>query len=306
MTKSKISILIVGGTGFIGYHLAKESLNKGWSVTSLSSRRPKKIRFLKKVKYIICDIGKKRSLDKKIKKSFTYVVNLGGYVDHSKRKKTFNSHYLGCKNLSEIFLKKYPKCFLQIGSSGEYGKIKSPQKETYKCRPISVYGKAKFLASKHLVTLFKRKKFPSVILRLYQIYGPNQDFNRFIPAIIRGCLNNERFPCSAGTQLRDFLYIKDLTNAIFKSLGSKKAIGQIINVGSGKPKKIKEIILKIKKILKKGYPQFGKIKLREDEGFKIYPTIKKAKKQIKWKPKISFEKGLKRTIKSYLQRKIGA
>ena len=45
--KTKKKILIVGGTGFIGYHLAKKSLKKDWQVTSISSRHPKKIRFLK-------------------------------------------------------------------------------------------------------------------------------------------------------------------------------------------------------------------------------------------------------------------
>ena len=100
----KNNILIVGGTGFIGYHLAKKSLKKGWQVTSISSRLPRKKRYLPKVKYILCDITKKKSLKKNIRKPFNYVVNLGGYVDHSNRKKTFASHYLGCKNLAEIFL----------------------------------------------------------------------------------------------------------------------------------------------------------------------------------------------------------
>ena len=76
------SILIVGGTGFVGYHLAKKSLKKGWKVTSISTKRPKKIRYLKRVKYILCDISKKNFLKKKIRENFNYVVNLGGYVDH--------------------------------------------------------------------------------------------------------------------------------------------------------------------------------------------------------------------------------
>ena len=103
---SNKKILIVGGTGFIGYHLAKKSLKKGWEVTSISSKPPKKIRYLSKVEYLFCDISNKISLRKKIKKNFKYVVNLGGHVDHSNKKKTFNSHYIGCKNLSSIFLKK--------------------------------------------------------------------------------------------------------------------------------------------------------------------------------------------------------
>ncbi len=163
ITKKKI--LIVGGTGFIGYHLAKKSLKKGWQVTSISSNRPKKIRYLPKVEYICCDIRNKKLLRKSIRKAFDYVVNLGGYVDHSNKRKTFKSHYGGCKNLSEIFLKKTPLSFVQIGSSLEYGISSSPQKENVKCNLNtikSIYGKAKLLSSRHIIELFKKKIFPQL------------------------------------------------------------------------------------------------------------------------------------------------
>ena len=163
----KNNILIIGGTGFIGYHLAKKSLKKGWQVTSISSKPPKKLRYLPKVKYIICDITKKKSLKKNIRKYFNYVVNLGGYVDHSNKKKTYESHYIGCKNLADIFLEKSPIAFVQMGSCVEYGNLKSPQKENAKCNPKSVYGQAKLLSSIYLIDLFKKQKFPSTILRLY-------------------------------------------------------------------------------------------------------------------------------------------
>ena len=159
--KNKKNILIVGGTGFIGYHLAKRFLKKGWNVASISSTKPKKKRYLPTVKYIICDITKKRLLKNKIKKYFTYVVNLGGHVDHSDKKKTFESHYAGCKNLTEVFLNKFPKAFIQMGSSVEYGNLKSPQKENRNCKVKfikSIYGKAKLMATNHLIDLHKKKK----------------------------------------------------------------------------------------------------------------------------------------------------
>ena len=134
---------------------------------------------------------------------------------------------------------------------------------------------------------------------MYNTYGPRQDLNRFIPIVISGCIKNKKFPCSKGNQLRDFLHIDDVVDAILKSLTNKNAKGQIINIGSGKPRIIKNIIEYIKKILKGGYPLFGKVKLRKDEILKVYPDINKAKNKINWKPKISFKKGLKITINSF-------
>ena len=302
MVKKKDKILIVGGTGFIGYHLAKRCLEKDWKVTSISLNLAKKSRYLPKVKYILCDIAKKKLLQKNIKKYFDYVVNLGGYVDHSNTKKVLKSHYEGCKNLAEIFLKKTPLSFVQIGSSLEYGNSKSPNIEGMKCnlKPIkSIYGKAKLLCSKHVIDLFKKKNFPSTVLRLYLAYGPKQDLNRFLPIIIKGCIKNKKFPCSQGAQLRDFTHINDVVDAILKSLTNKNARGQIINIGSGKPRKIRNVIEDVKRISKGGYPQYGTFKLRKSEILKLYPSIKKAKSIINWRPKISFEKGLASTIKYY-------
>ena len=295
-------ILIIGGTGFIGYHLAKQSLKKGWQVTSISSKPPKKIRYLSKVKYIRCDITNKKLLETRTNNNFDYVVNLGGYIDHSNKKKTFSSHYNGCKNLAEIFLNKSLSSFVQIGSSLEYGSSNSPQKENIKCNLKSIkstYGKAKLSSSIHMINLFKKKKFPVTVLRLYLVYGPKQDINRFLPTIIDGCLKNKKFPSSKGDQLRDFLYVDDAVEAIIKSLINKNTRGQIINLGSGKPKLIKNVIEKVKKISKGGKPQYGMFKLRKFDIQKLYPSIEKVKNIINWKPKISFEKGIRKTINSY-------
>ena len=296
MTKK---ILILGGTGFIGYHLAKEALRRGFQVRSLSKNNPVKKRYLKKVKYIVADISNKNFINKIIKEDFQYIVNLAGYVDHSDKINTYKSHYIGCKNISNFFLKKKLKSFVQVGSSMEYGIAKSPQKENFKCAPQSVYGKAKFLSTKYLLNLYKKKKFPVTIVRLYQVYGPYQDLNRFMPVVINSCKNNKDFPCSHGRQYRDFLYINDLIDAIFLILKNPKANGEIFNIGFGRPLKIKNIIKKILFYYKSGNPQFDKIKLRSEEQMKIYPDISKARSVLNWKPKVNFLTGLKKTIQYY-------
>ena len=297
----KKTILIAGGTGFIGYHLAKKCIQKNWKVTSISKNKPKKKRYLKKVKYIIGDVSKSNFIKKTIVKNYNYVVNLSGYVDHSskisRKKIIFNSHYTGCKNIVDVLLEKKIESFVQIGTGNEYGNSSSPQSEKIFCNPKTAYAKAKLLSTKYLINCFKEKNFPATILRIYQVYGPKQDQNRFIPNIIEGCRKNNNFPCSEGDQSRDFLFVSDAVDAIIKSLTIKKSNGNIINIGQGKAVKIKKIIILIKNIFKTGNPIFGAIKMRSDELKTIYPNIKKAKKILGWTPKVSLKNGIKKSIK---------
>ena len=185
----------------------------------------------------------------------------------------------------------------------EYGRVKSPQKENFNCYPESIYAISKFLSTKHLITLYKKKKFPAVILRLYQVYGPNQDKNRLIPIIIDSCKNNKSFPCSSGVQLRDFLFVDDLIDAILRCL-DKKVEGKIINIGSGKIIQVKKIINQIVDFYKAGKPLFGSIKLRNEEMLRVYPSLLSARKFLGWKSKVSFSKGILKTINFYNKNKV--
>ena len=90
-----------------------------------------------------------------------------------------------------------------------------------------------------------------------------------------------------------------MINVIFKVLDNKNTIGEIYNIGAGKPVMIRTLIQMIKRITKKGTPLYGKLKFRKDEIKKLYPDISKIKKKIKWAPKITLRYGLKKTIKYY-------
>lgn len=218
----KKEILITGGSGFIGYHLIKK-LKKNYNIISLSSKKPDIKRKVNLIKYIKCDIYNKKLLYKKLKKlNPSFVINLAGYIDHSNKTKTLNSHFNGCKNLVDYFSSKKIELFIQFGSSLEYGKQGSPHHENLKCKPRAIYGQSKLKSTNYILKTSKRNNFPFAILRLYQIYGPNQSLNRLIPIVISSCLNNKRFNCSSGVQIRDFLYVDDLIDLIIMILKSKK------------------------------------------------------------------------------------
>ena len=266
-------ILIIGGTGFIGHYFAKKCIKENLNVTSISRSKPLKERFLKKVKYIFTDITNKKKLYSKLSDKYNYIINFGGDVDHH-GKKTFNSHHIGCKNLAEYFKKKNIEKFIQIGSSVEYGKLKSPHVESKLELNInnmdSIYAKAKLKTSKYLLALYKKKKFPVTIFRIYLAYGPGQEFNRIIPFTIKNCLENKSFPCSDGNQYRDFIYITDVVDVLFKCLKQKYSNGKIFNICTGRPYNIKKLINLIKSKTKGGMPKFGSIKMRKDEILKFY------------------------------------
>lgn len=295
----KKKILIVGGSGFLGFHLCKLCISKGLQTFSVSTKKPRIERKIKKVKYILCDISKKSNVAKKLNHHFDYVVNLGGEVDHTNKIKIYKSHFIGCKNLAEFFSGKNLKLFIQVGSAAENASIKSPQSETLNGKPKTPYGRAKLAASKFLFKKKIKDNLNFVIFRLYQIYGPHQDTNRFIPILIDSCLKKKIFKCSNGNQLRDFLYIDDLTSVFFKALNNRDIIHKIINVGTAKPKKLKKIIERVIKIFNSVEPKYGVVKLRKDEAKVIYPKTNSIRKLLKWKPKISFDVGLMKTINYY-------
>ena len=225
-------ILVAGGTGFIGHHLLKKCVKKGWNTFSLSSGKISNKDKIKNVKYIFLDIRNKDKIKKLKKIKFNVVVNLSGEVDHKLKKKVIDTHFKGVKNLLNNLDIISLKSFVQVGSSAEYGKMEKLQKENVLGSPISYYGKAKLSASNYLL---KRKTFSSFskcVLRLYQVYGPNQKENRIIPYVIKNALLNKTFYCSTGKQIRDFIYIDDVIS-IFLFFMNNDCSG-IYNVGSGR------------------------------------------------------------------------
>ena len=147
--------------------------------------------------------------------------------------------------------------------------------------------------------LFFTDSFPSTILRLFLVYGPGQKNNRLIPFVIQNCLKNNKFNVTSGIQKRDFCYIDDVVDAIFKCLVSKKTNGKIYDLGSSEAVTIKSVINKIKVMIGKGTPKFGKMKKKRNESNHLVANISNLRKDINWTPKTNLKHGISKTIKYY-------
>jgi len=298
-------LLIVGGTGFIGMNLTQKAVESDFSITVLSSTFPNNSGKVSQAEYLQADISNLDQLKKIFKnRKFDYVVNLSGYIDHSSYlsggRELISTHFDGVQNLLQIIDWSYLKKFVQIGSSDEYGDQKAPQIEDIRESPISSYSAGKVFSTHLLQMLNQTENLPVVILRLFLVYGPGQDKKRFLPQIIDGCSSGINFPASEGRQLRDFCYVDDISKGILMSLKNKDAEGEIINLASGQPISIREVIEIVRDIVGTGYPDYGKIPYRVGENMNLYANIQKAKKILDWKPEISIKDGINKTILSQI------
>lgn len=296
-------LLVIGGTGFIGRSVVESAVDRDFVVTILSKNPTRKIA---NVEYIVADIADRQALLGQLKdKHFDYVINLGGYVDHSRYFEgggsVYTTHFLGVKNLVDCLATSLIKTFVQIGSSDEYGSNPAPQRESQREAPFSMYSFAKVSATHFLQTLHQGEGFPAVILRPFLVYGPGQNAQRFLPQIIQNCLDDSNFPVSRGEQLRDFCFIDDFVRAVFLALDNTNAYGQVINISSGDPTSIKDMVEKVVNLLSGGQPEFGRIPYREGENMSLYADISRANSLLQWKPEITLEQGLKETIDWFQQ-----
>jgi nucleoside-diphosphate-sugar epimerase len=298
--------LVIGGRGFIGSHVVASLLDYGAFVTTLSHSESLSPIEREGVEHLTGDIRDPGSLTSCLSnREFDYVINSGGYIDHtpyfSGGRDLIDQHFLGTMNLLDQMKNPDLKGFVQIGSSDEYGTLEAPQNEDSREAPICPYSVGKVAAAHLLQMLQTTENLPAVIVRLFLVYGPGQDNQRFLPQVIQGCLSDRDFETSEGRQVRDFCYVADVVKGILLAMVSERARGKVINVASGRPVTIREVIEKVISIVGGGKPDFGKIPYRKGENMSLYADIGLAKRILGWQPATDIDEGLKRTIAWYRQ-----
>lgn len=294
------SVLVTGGAGFIGSHLVKRLIQENAKVSVID----KKPGLHKGVDYYSCnltDIEKLKLLIRKIKPQI--IFHLAAFTSPERNVDSefvFRNNFQSTINLFKTLNGKFD-LFVNTGTCEEYGNGLTPFEESQAPVAVSPYSASKIASTYYCQMLYNVYNLPIVCLRPFLTYGPRQrNTKMLIPATIIAALKNEQLRMTKGEQTRDFVYVTDVVDAYIKAIKSKKAIGEIINIGSGKEYKIKDIVEKIIKLTKsKIKPKIGTIPYRKGETMHFYCSNKKAKKLLNWKPKVNLDDGLKRTIKWY-------
>jgi UDP-glucose 4-epimerase len=298
-----MNVIVLGGAGFIGSHLAEYLLKKKYSVKiidNLSTGRIENIYHLKKnLKFIKADISKKGNWEKEFKNT-DYVFHLAALADIvpsiDDPEKYYRSNVTGTLNVLQAIKKFKVKKLIYSASSSCYGIPKKyPTKETEKINPIFPYAVTKYLGEQLILYWSKIYNINYISLRLFNVYGPRSrtsgTYGAMFGVFLAQKLSNKPYTMVGnGNQSRDFTYVSDVVEA-FEMVAKSTLKNKIFNIGSNKTIQVKTII----KYLKGDYVKIPK---RPGEPDITFADIKKIKKELNWKPKVDIEKGIKIMLKN--------
>ena len=300
-------VLITGATGFIGANLAhffvnekadvhillRESSNT-WRINSILSR-------LNKHYCDLTDREKTKRVFSEIRPNIVlHLAMYGGYSFQNDSLKMINTNYVGTINLLDACIEEGLDCFINTGSSSEYGIKEKPMKESDLLEPIDIYGASKSAATLYCQALAKKYNLPIFTLRLFSPYGYYEESTRLIPYLIVSMLKNQKIKISSPYAVRDFIFIEDVIDAFLLTIDKKDQIlpGTILNVGSGSDTKVIEVFEILKGIADYKMNFYLEGIPRDSEQLHIWRAdIEKIQKTLGWYPKYNLEDGFIKTVK---------
>jgi len=191
---------------------------------------------------------------------------------------------------------------IQISTDETYGQIaKGSFKETDMLRPRNPYSAAKAAGELLAMSYFTTYGLPVVVTRSSNNYGPWQFPEKVIPLFITNLLRGKKVPLyGEGKNVRDWLHVLDNCSGIESCLSKGKA-GEIYNIGGGNEIKNIDLTKMILKETGKGEEMIERVQDRLGHDLRYSLGCAKIKKELGWKPKTPFKKGLHETVQWYAQ-----
>ena len=306
-------ILVTGGAGFLGSHLCDYLLKKNHQVIAMDNLITGNINNIvhlagnENFKFIKQDVTEYIYVPKNLD-CILHFASPASPLDYQKYPiQTLKVGSLGTHKTLGLAKEKKAK-FLLASTSEVYGDpLVNPQREDYwgnvnPIGPRGMYDEAKRFAEALTMAYHRSHKLDTRIVRIFNTYGPRMRANdgRVVPAFINQALKGEPLTIFGhGSQTRSFCYISDLVEGIYKLIFSE--VNEPVNIGNPKEMSILEFAQKVIEITKSKSKIIFK-KLPQDDPKVRRPDISKAKELLGWKPKVSLEEGLKRTIEWFRER----
>ncbi|MBI2617116.1 NAD-dependent epimerase/dehydratase family protein [Candidatus Gottesmanbacteria bacterium] len=260
------AILVTGGAGFIGSHLADYIIENGDSTVvvldDLSGGFVKNIH--PKAIFVKGTITNRQLINQLFRKyRFTYVYHLAAYaaegLSHFIKRFNYMNNLIGSIHLINASVNFNVRCFAFTSSIAVYGTNKLPMTEDLKPKPEDSYGIAKYAVEKELEVTHTLFGLPYVIFRPHNVYGERQNIGDKYRNVIGIFMNNilqgkDLIIFGDGKQIRAFSYIKDIIPGIAQSVANKRTHGQIFNIGSDIPTSVNELAEEVMEIMGRRVP----------------------------------------------------
>ena len=306
-----MKILVTGSSGFIGSHLTEYLVERGYEVVAFDRYNNnnhygwlEKSKYKKKIEFILGDIRDYDSVNKAMK-SCQGVMHLAALIgipySYISPTAYIKTNVEGTLNILESAKNLKLKQVIITSTSEVYGTaINKKLSENDELKAQSPYAASKIAADQLSLSYYRSFGLPVKIIRPFNTFGPRQSARAVIPSIITQALSKNKIKIGNLNTTRDFLYVEDLCAAYEKILKSKKLLGEVTNVGVDSEISIKNLILKISKILKiKLIPVVEKRRVRpqKSEVLRLKCDNTKIKRMTNWKPKYDLDEGLNKLIR---------
>lgn len=239
---SKCKILITGGNGFIGKHCIQALAANGHDAVSLD---------ITDGKFRKIDLGDSLAVETRLQEIRpTHLLHLAWYVTHGdfwESPKNLEAMTMTL-NLFQSFAASGGKRFVGIGTCAEYDwSIDGPYREDSDLRPQNLYGLVKKQTSENLTLLAKKWNISCAWARPFFPFGPGEPPQKLVPSILQSLFNKSKLSLSGGPQQKDFIYVKDLAQALATTLTNE--VSGPVNMGTGHGYTVRDVALTAAKIL---------------------------------------------------------